>query len=87
MILITAAQPIRSISPQLIAWGTMPQFLSLRMATALDDATIQVWQGERCMWQRRYRHLNPNLPLHLPATVLSQIKPTGVIRVCVVPAT
>ena len=49
----------------------------LRVARVLEGPTLEVRQGERLLWRRRYRRLVPNLPYALPAAILEGLDPEG----------
>ena len=45
----------------------------LRVTKVLDHPTIEVWQGERCLWRKQYRQLVPNLPIYISGSWLKQV--------------
>jgi thioredoxin reductase len=45
----------------------------LRVTRVLDHSTVEVWQGERCLWRRQYRRMIPNLPVYISDRWLKQV--------------
>jgi raffinose/stachyose/melibiose transport system substrate-binding protein len=63
--------------------GIMPVSVGALDGWPLAHVRLQIWQGQRCLWQGRYRQLNPNIPLHIPSTGLSQAEAAEALRVCI----
>ncbi|HVU14396.1 MAG TPA: FAD-dependent oxidoreductase [Phototrophicaceae bacterium] len=53
----------------------------LRAARLIDNATLEVWQADRCLLRRWYGKLVPNLPIYLPERWLESINAGDPIRV------
>jgi hypothetical protein len=69
-------EPIYWISPQAITPGQAAAphgCFIVRVAKELSRPALEVWQDNRCLWRKRYRHLTPNLPIYVPDRWLSQI--------------
>jgi len=77
---IECREPILWVSPNTILPGesTAPHgHFILRVTQVLANPTIEVWQGNRHLWQLKYRRGVPNLPLHLSAEWFSQVQQSG----------
>ncbi|HUF37019.1 MAG TPA: FAD-dependent oxidoreductase [Anaerolineales bacterium] len=85
-------RPVRGIGfdfdPELVQWVT-PNVIEpgeaahlgarfiLRVARVLEYPVLEIRQGERLLWRRRYRRLVPNLPYALPVAVLQGVDGGG----------
>jgi thioredoxin reductase len=65
---IEITPPIEWVSPHMICSderGAPSGHFVLRVKEVLTSPTFSVWQGDRCLWQKSYPRLIPNLPLHI----------------------
>jgi hypothetical protein len=62
--------PLQWVSPSALS-ADAPQppdgHFILRVSTFHSGASLVVTQGDRTLWQRRYRHMVPNIPVHASA--------------------
>ena len=68
--------PILWVSPQIIVPKQRiiaNQHFTIRVAEFLKRPSLEVWQGERRVWQQRYRKMIPNLPIHLTSKWLEHV--------------
>lgn len=82
---IEYGEPILWVSPNALlpgVSGTPHGHFILRVTRLLTDPTIEVWQGQRCLWRHKYGKVVPNLPLHVSDEWLQQVKQTeGPVRI------
>ena len=79
-ITIEVDAPLLWVSPQMIAHGqtgTAQGYFILRVTQFLKRPMLEVWQGNRRLWQQRYWQMIPNLPVHLSDKWLDQVDSTG----------
>ena len=77
---IAVAAPLKWVFPNWISADASPSQLkqfSLRVTQFVQNATIQVQQGQKTLYTQTFRRLRPNKTLHLSSQWLTQVDPTG----------
>lgn len=77
---IAVDAPIVWVSPHIIRPGQTAaphSHFILRVADLLKHPTLVVKQGQRTLWQQRYREMIPNLPVHVSDHWLPQVEPAA----------
>lgn len=72
-------EPLCWVSPHVIQPGQRHAPLSrfiLRVGEIVSGSRLTIWQGQRQLWQQRYRQLVPNLPIHIPDFWLTAVRPS-----------
>jgi hypothetical protein len=81
---IEITPPIQWVSPTVIRsvdHHAPHRHFILRVTEVLARGTIRVWQGDRCLWQKHYHSLIPNLPIHVSDQWINNIRPdAGAVR-------
>jgi thioredoxin reductase len=73
-------EPIAWVSPQMIGIGQQRAPLGkfvMRVTRLLHNPTLEIRQGERRLWQKRYRQLIPNLPVYADDGWLNDVDERG----------
>jgi thioredoxin reductase len=79
-LIIEVDAPLLWVSPQMIApeqSQTPHGHFILRVSEFLKRPLLEVWQGQRRLWQQRYWKMIPNLPVHVGDNWLKQVDRAG----------
>jgi NADPH-dependent 2,4-dienoyl-CoA reductase/sulfur reductase-like enzyme len=75
---IQAESPITWISPGAVAYGDrMPGGFLFRVGEFCHDVRLQVRQGQRVLYQRRFSRLRPNQSMQLESDWVASVNPGG----------
>jgi len=77
---MVCAPPLAWVSPSALAagGGTLPPLgFILRVREFCSAGVVEVTQGARTLWRRRYRRLVPNRSIHAAAPWIPQVEPGG----------
>ena len=77
---IVVHEPLLWVSPHRISprqVNTSHRHFILRVSQFLKQPTLEVWQGDLCLWKKRYWQMIPNLPVHLSDKWLDRVDHNG----------